>query len=60
MAIVTPLSALAPGQGGAKSLSLVDDVPAIKRRAVADGKNGLQQASEPTILEETTSVESST
>ncbi|GAA5863229.1 hypothetical protein JCM3774_000821 [Rhodotorula dairenensis] len=60
MAIVTPLSALAPGQGGAKSLSLVDDVPAIKKRAVVDGKDGPQQSSVPTITEETASVGVST
>lgn len=40
MAIVTPLSALASGHGGTKSLSLVDDIPAIKKRAVGEGDVG--------------------
>ena len=40
MAIVTPLSALASGHGSTKSLSLVDDIPAIKKRAVGEGDVG--------------------
>lgn len=56
MAIVTPLSALAPGHGGTKSLSLVDDIPAVKKRAVAEGDAG---SSKKPISEESAPVEAS-
>lgn len=49
MAIVTPLSALAPGHNTAKSLSLVDDIPAAKKRApngAGDGDDALQPIAE--------------
>ncbi|BGP55727.1 endoribonuclease ysh1 [Rhodotorula sphaerocarpa] len=49
MAIVTPLSALAPGHNTAKSLSLVDDIPAAKKRVpngAGDGGDALQPIAE--------------
>ncbi|GAA5983299.1 hypothetical protein JCM10908_000230 [Rhodotorula pacifica] len=59
MAIVTPLSALAPGQGGAKSMSLVDDVPAVKKRAVLHGQETPADSSMQAIPEESATVEAS-
>ena len=49
MAIVTPLSALAPGAavGGGAALSLVDDLPKVKRRET----EGLESVREEAMAE---------
>ena len=49
MAIVTPLSALAPGAaaGGGAVLSLVDDLPKVKRRET----EGLESVREEAMAE---------
>lgn len=51
MAIVTPLSALAPGHSGAKASSLVDDFPVAKKRAT-NGLEGVSEAAEEVVASE--------
>lgn len=50
MAIVTPLSALAPGKGSAKAPTLADDLHKVKKRA---GENG---PALPAVQEDATSA----